>query len=431
MSNHGDSIATSINEPETQNYIKYLLDGSGAEQHFAQIRTELELENTSVSGVSGVSNIIESDSSVNMDNKSWASHTVDTARDTRTHDKPLAVLSKSSSLAALEPKLREIGFAAVPDSLRAALLRDNAHELSSFISSLVEKASNLRGGQGRVSQSVNHIEGAQVAALKTERDELLNVVDQLKTRHAQDQVLIEHLSKRKSVSQPLANITDTASQMDDSLLDSVRLPQKADTNVDNHKSQVEKLLEENELLKLRLLASHDSADRLRQSTRELIHQDKISYQVAGIMSGHPEKLAHILSSVCTALGVKSAQELPQSIDRICMAVKLIPQMKHVRSLTQFIYEMIAVVQAFTVTRSSSPNSTSKSEQAVSLGHIVRQTREWAEMCSQVEDLEMFSAQVHEILHIKRSASSLNACLDEMKKFTAKSPRQLYADVPLE
>ena len=159
---------------------------------------------------------------------------------------------------------------------------------------------------------------------------------------------------------------------------------------------------------------HVESDR---STRELIKLDKQLWKHQQHLN--PETSSLLLSQVCNQLGISNAQDLPQCIDRICVAVKLIPQMK------QFINEITGIITAFS---KDSPDQSVASSTVYKLNHIIQQVRLWAEQADESQEIKAFVDEIHHILGIPHSAASLALCREELKQ-TRTSPKALYADIP--
>jgi hypothetical protein len=105
----------------------------------------------------------------------------------------------------------------------------------------------------------------------------------------------------------------------------------------------------------------------------------------------PAQIAELLSKVYSKLGVTDSAQLLTCLERICVAVKLIPQMKN------FVHQVSAIVSAFEMRKAnSSPNDsfattstvTDQAKSDLKLKGIVEIIRSWAENASRMDELKV-------------------------------------------
>lgn len=225
---------------ETEDFVKYLLAGSGSDVNYESLRNELE-------------------------------GSISSRHSPKSHK--------------LKEALLEIGWI-LPSSLDD--LAEHRSDLNQFLTSAILD-------YGRATQS-KHDAHSYVHQLK----------DRIKILEAQ-------------LSHPKTHDPDLSTKISRLATENKSLKEKitsADSQLLDLKSKHLELANEAELMRLELL---NRPLRIHGSTRDLIKSDKLTFKNEN----------HILASIMVQLGIKSPHHIPATLDRICDAIKLIPQLKRV------------------------------------------------------------------------------------------------------
>lgn len=282
-----------IDLQETTDYIQILLQGSGVDLNYENLRSELESGNGSIhSSVHQTSNL--------------SPFKLTPAKPSDTKREMPASLGKldHSQKHDLDNLLKGI----TEDAKLASETRNQNFE---YVDSLQSRLKSLENELEVYKRSTSiHSQPPRIPTPKMEYSE--------PTKQEMDRLLIriENLCSQNEVLQ---------SQLQNIHVENHIIKQeKSDSqDISRLNQMIEKLTNDNEILRLELL-SRPPVEKITKNnlTRELIKRDKQLYFEGVSMES---KLA---SEVASKLGIKNPKHLPACVDRICSAVKLIPQMRN-------------------------------------------------------------------------------------------------------
>ncbi|KAI8902459.1 hypothetical protein BC833DRAFT_573620 [Globomyces pollinis-pini] len=166
------------------------------------------------------------------------------------------------------------------------------------------------------------------------------------------------------------------------------------------------------------------------TTRERIQRDK---KIWKLQSQNINGLTQLeateqLKEICEKLGITDYENIGQSIDKIQLVFRLVPQMQ------RFIQQINATVKAYTIHADNSNTSLSMSSvnQPLKLEKSLAVIREWAELAASKKDQQAFINDVHEQLDIVASPASYEKCLVAIERLVNSHDRpQMYPHIPVD
>jgi hypothetical protein len=264
---------------ETTDYIQILLQGSGVDINYDNLRTELESGNGSVYS------------------------TLSPFKLSERRTLPLSL----SSLSKTQQHELDIFLKGIAEDVKA--VSDTRNQTLELVGKLQHRVMNLETDQSLQASSklATSITPQPLIPNTKNADSSLHDIDRLLTQ-------IDNLcAQNESLQSQLHNIAvePQLNPNNDSQAELLKL-----------KVVIGQLKNENDLLRLDLL-SHPSDVKKHQLTRELIKRDKQNYK-PGVSND-----SQIIADIALQLGVKNIKHVKACIERICKAVKLIPQMRKV------------------------------------------------------------------------------------------------------
>ena len=349
-----------IQKEETIDYIQHLMQGSGASINYDEIQRELNSDSLAsksdfgtVSLVSNkdsqaydhsddISDIPQENFTKSVSNKSHSPQLTPTLSygfTTKTESESGYVSDQAlepvnNQLAELSSKLERQGFA-MHRTLKSVTKGFGmgsvpAQEMHDLVESLLNElvASNQKVQTkvkeiGDLERELNPMK-QQHLATKERNSRIIESVRKQYTSKNLDPVVMQVVESYEE------KLSESGYSKLDNLKSPITSPDSKSLKIQDLQADLEKVTQERDLLKLKLLASPAKA-RPGLSTREQIELDKKEHKerTSRFQSWSRDELVSTLQNVLTKLGITDVNQLSLAIDQIVYVYKLLPQMEQV------------------------------------------------------------------------------------------------------